>query len=100
VVISLVSGLDGIMYEVYFLVIGVIRNRNWIDIWCSLTLASSLNANEFKELQMNAATTTAASTPATQKTGLSRLLQTFRTELRRAFELAGAPYKDGILPPL
>ena len=49
---------------------------------------------------MNAATTTAGSTPGTNKSGLSRLLQSFRTELRRAFELAGAPYKDGILPPL
>lgn len=50
---------------------------------------------------MNAATTTAAgSTRNTKQSGLSRLLQSFRTELRRALELAGAPYKDGILPPL
>jgi len=49
---------------------------------------------------MNAATTTTGSTRTTNKSGLSRLLQTFRIELRRAFELAGAPYKDGILPPL
>lgn len=49
---------------------------------------------------MNAATTTAGSTRTTNQSGLTRLLQTFRTELRRAFELAGAPYKDGILPPL
>lgn len=48
---------------------------------------------------MNAATTV-ASNRTNSKSGLSRLLQTLRTELRRAFELAGAPYKDGILPPL
>jgi len=49
---------------------------------------------------MNAATTTAGSTRDTNQSRLSRLLQSFRTELRRALELAGAPYKDGILPPL
>lgn len=49
---------------------------------------------------MNAATTTAAANGTTRRNGLRRLLQRFRTELRRAFELAGEPYKDGILPPL
>lgn len=47
---------------------------------------------------MNATTTTAST--RTASTGLSRLLQSFRSELRRAFELAGAPYRDGVLPPL
>jgi len=50
---------------------------------------------------MNAATTTTtASNRSTNQNGLRRVLQTLRTELRRALELAGAPYKDGILPPL
>jgi hypothetical protein len=50
---------------------------------------------------MNAATTTTtASNRSTNLNGLRRVLQTLRTELRRALELAGAPYKDGILPPL
>jgi hypothetical protein len=50
---------------------------------------------------MNAATaTTTTAAAAIRPTGLRRLLQTFRTELRRAFELAGEPYKDGFLPPL
>jgi hypothetical protein len=47
---------------------------------------------------MNAATT--VSNPTDNKTGLSRLLTSFRKEVRRALELAGAPYKDGFLPPL
>jgi len=62
------------------------------------TLDSSLNVNEFKELQMNATTT--ASNPTVTKSGLSRFLESFRKEVRRALELAGAPYKDGFLPPL
>lgn len=51
---------------------------------------------------MNAATitNTTAAKRTTSQNGLRRLLQTLRTELRRALELAGAPYKDGILPPL
>lgn len=49
---------------------------------------------------MNAATTTAAAEGSTRQNGLRSLLQRFRTELRRAFELAGEPYKDGIMPPL
>jgi hypothetical protein len=48
---------------------------------------------------MNAATTT-ASNPTTTQSGLSRFLESFRKEVRRALELAGAPYKDGFLPPL
>lgn len=86
--------------QIFVPMIGEIRNRNWIYIWRNPILAPSLNANEFKELQMNAATTTAGSTRDTNQSRLSRLLQSFRTELRRALELAGAPYKDGILPPL
>ena len=31
---------------------------------------------------------------------LARTLRAFLKELRRAFELAGAPYADGTLPPL
>jgi hypothetical protein len=48
---------------------------------------------------MNAATTT-VSTRTENKTGLSRLMQAIRKEVRHALELAGAPYKDGFLPPL
>jgi hypothetical protein len=48
---------------------------------------------------MNAATTT-ASNHTDNKSGLSRFLESFRKEVRRALELAGAPYKDGFLPPL
>lgn len=47
---------------------------------------------------MSAATT--ASNTIDNKSGLSRLLQSIRKEVRRALELAGAPYKDGFLPPL
>lgn len=47
---------------------------------------------------MSAATTT--SNPTTNESGLSRFLKSFRKEVRRALELAGAPYKDGFLPPL
>lgn len=52
---------------------------------------------------MNAATTTTTTTASnrgTNQNGLRGLLRTLRIELRRALELAGAPYKDGILPPL
>jgi len=47
---------------------------------------------------MSAATT--ASNQTTTQSSLSRFLQAFRKEVRRALELAGAPYKDGFLPPL
>jgi len=47
---------------------------------------------------MNATTT--ATNPTVTKSGLSRFLESFRKEVRRALELAGAPYKDGFLPPL
>jgi hypothetical protein len=30
----------------------------------------------------------------------ARFLRTLRTELRRALELVGKPYEDGIMPPL
>jgi hypothetical protein len=47
---------------------------------------------------MNAYT---ATSPRIETRGtFARLLRTLRVELRRAIELAGAPYKDGVLPPL
>lgn len=48
---------------------------------------------------MNAYTTTTSLQP--QATGkIARMFRTFCVELRRAIELAGAPYKNGVLPPL
>lgn len=47
---------------------------------------------------MNATTT--ASNHTAEKSSLTRFLESFRKEVRRALELAGAPYKDGFLPPL
>jgi hypothetical protein len=49
---------------------------------------------------MNTATTTADTAAASTQTGLSRFLKALRKEVRYALELAGAPYKDGFLPPL
>jgi hypothetical protein len=47
---------------------------------------------------MNAYT---ATSPRIETRGtFARLLRTLRIELRRAIELAGAPYRDGVLPPL
>lgn len=47
-------------------------------------------------------TTTTASTfdTANETSGFSRFVSAFLTELRRAIELAGAPYVNGPLPPL
>jgi hypothetical protein len=49
---------------------------------------------------MNTATTTVNTAAAGAETGLRRFLKALRKEVRHALELAGAPYKDGFLPPL
>ena len=36
----------------------------------------------------------------TETSAFSRFLATFKKELRRAIELAGAPYVNGPMPPL
>jgi len=47
---------------------------------------------------MNATTT--ISTRNSTDSKLARLFHTFRVELRRAIELMGASYRNGMLPPL
>ena len=48
---------------------------------------------------MNAYTATPTALPHTSGT-LSRLFRKFCTELRRAIELAGEPYQNGMMPPV
>jgi hypothetical protein len=43
---------------------------------------------------------TAAPTALPQTGTLRRLCRTFCTELRRAIELAGEPYQNGMMPPV
>lgn len=48
---------------------------------------------------MNTATITAAAATTTES-AFARALRKFWAELRRAFELSGAPYVNGPMPPL
>jgi hypothetical protein len=45
-------------------------------------------------------TATARTTTTAAPAFLQRLLQSAAAKLRRAFELAGAPYADGHVPPM
>jgi hypothetical protein len=79
------------------LIITEIVNRNWIYIGSGRKVEPSLNDMN-SGADMNAYT---ATSPRIETRGtFARLLRTLRIELRRAIELAGAPYKDGVLPPL
>jgi hypothetical protein len=45
--------------------------------------------------------TITANNASTESRGtFARFLRTLRTELRRALELVGEPYKNGMMPPL
>jgi hypothetical protein len=44
--------------------------------------------------------TIAITSPAPAKASLRDMLRRFGAQLRRAFELSGAPYMDGQMPPL
>ncbi|TWI67333.1 hypothetical protein IP91_01446 [Pseudoduganella lurida] len=77
-----------------------IRIQNWIYIFVLGKIPSSLNANAsnpFKDTNM----TTATATLTNASTGnFTRLLNAFLAEVRRAVELAGAPYMNGPVPPM
>jgi hypothetical protein len=49
---------------------------------------------------MNAYTTTTSALRPESTNTLARLLQAIRSTLRRAFELAGEPYKSGQIAPM
>jgi hypothetical protein len=49
---------------------------------------------------MNSTSTATAPITSSAPAFLQRLLQTAAAKLRRAFELAGAPYADGHVPPM
>jgi hypothetical protein len=51
---------------------------------------------------MNAATTATNTTPSrlNSESAFRRLFRTVSTQLLRAIDLAGEPYKHGMLPPL
>jgi hypothetical protein len=60
-----------------------------------------MNMNEHIGQAMNASTATSTtSARPTADSSLRRMFRTFCRELRRAIELAGEPYKNGVYPPL
>jgi hypothetical protein len=76
-----------------------IGNRNWIYILAERKIQPSHHANEFQGVDMTTTTAPRFET-RTATSPLARFFAAFKKELRRAIELAGAPYVNGPMPPL
>jgi hypothetical protein len=77
--------------------IAVIGNGNWIYILCGGKVPSSLNDID-DGADMNAITTT--STRIATESKLARMFRVFCVETRRAIEIVGAAYQNGLQPPM
>jgi hypothetical protein len=77
--------------------IAVIENGNWIYIFPGGKVPSSLNDID-DGADMNAYTTT--STRIATESKLARMFRTFCVEARRAIEIVGAAYQNGLQPPM
>jgi hypothetical protein len=88
--------------EIFGLLIAGMGNQNWIYILAARKIHSSQNATHRKQIQeLTMTTTTVPRFEAANETStFSRLVSSFLAEVRRAIELAGAPYVNGPLPPL
>jgi hypothetical protein len=96
-VIPVVAGRDMANGEKSRKHIAEIGNGNWIYILRRHKLVSSLNDTD-DGAAMNATTTTTTRI-ATEST-LARLYRVFCVEARRAIEIVGSAYQNGLQPPL
>ena len=86
--------------ELFDLFIAGMGNQNWPYI-CEARKIHPSQSPTHKIQELTMTTTTAPRfEAATETSGFSRLLASFLAEVRRAIELAGAPYVNGPLPPL
>jgi hypothetical protein len=77
--------------------IAVIENGNWIYILRGRKVPSSLNDID-DGAAMNAYTTT--TTRIATESKLARMFRAFCVEARRAIEIVGAAYQNGLQPPM
>jgi hypothetical protein len=77
--------------------IAVIENGNWIYILRGGTVPSSLNDID-DGADMNAYTTTPTRIATESK--IARMFRAFCVEARRAIEIVGAAYQNGLQPPM
>jgi hypothetical protein len=77
--------------------IAEIGNGNWIYIFGGGKVPSSLNDID-DGADMNAYTTT--TTRIATESKLARMFRAFCVEARRAIEIVGAAYQNGLQPPL